>query len=420
MIRQCVSTLTGLFILTIAAWAQTGSAEVSTLDGARLEGDIRSLTANGVEIAPSGGAARQIPAASIVAIQFRKVENTTKTEPAPANLAQVEFDAGDVLVGALSGGGGDRLQLTLAGQSVPIPIEAVRKVLFPQRVPRGIVAFAPAKDGDRLYRLHRQPGQSEPVVEAVHGTLSAFGEKSLEFEGVLGKANYAYEDLAAIVLATLPSKGAAGFEPAATLSLIPDGRLRVKILQFTPATLQVDAGALGSLQIPVRAIAGIRYKSPAFVDLSDLEPSEVVETPWFGGEPQVKFPWKRNRSVVGTPLAVAGVLYESGLGVHSRSYMVYDLGGSFKSFRAKAGIDDSTLALPRRGSVIFRIHVDGKKAWESGVVRTGERAVAIPEIALTGAKKLALEVDYADGFDVADRADWCDAILLRSNPSAAK
>jgi hypothetical protein len=51
-------------------------------------------------------------------------------------------------------------------------------------------------------------------------------------------------------------------------------------------------------------------------------------------------------------------------------------------------------------------------------VRTGDRVLDTPELDLRGVKRLTLAVDYADGFDVADRADWCEPILMREPPAS--
>ncbi len=77
-------------------------------------------------------------------------------------------------------------------------------------------------------------------------------------------------------------------------------------------------------------------------------------------------------------------------------------------FQARVGIDDST---GRRGSVRFRVLVDGREKYVSPILRGGEKPVPV-EVDLTGAKRLELVVDYADRADVLDRADWLDARIV--------
>jgi hypothetical protein len=70
-------------------------------------------------------------------------------------------------------------------------------------------------------------------------------------------------------------------------------------------------------------------------------------------------------------------------------------------------------AARRRDTVRFKIHVDGKVAWESSVARGGEAPLEWPAVALEGARELVLEVDPTDDLHVADRADWLGPYLVR-------
>jgi len=77
-------------------------------------------------------------------------------------------------------------------------------------------------------------------------------------------------------------------------------------------------------------------------------------------------------------------------------------------FEAEIAIDDVTAG---RGSVRFRVFVDGEERLTSEPVRGGERPVPI-RVDLDGAERLDLIVDYAERAAVLDRADWLDARLI--------
>jgi hypothetical protein len=81
----------------------------------------------------------------------------------------------------------------------------------------------------------------------------------------------------------------------------------------------------------------------------------------------------------------------------------------FRRFQSLIGIDDSTAG---RGSVIFRVLVDGQERFASPILRGGDAPLPV-SVDLRGAKKLELLVDYADRADVLDHADWLDARLTR-------
>jgi endo-alpha-N-acetylgalactosaminidase len=78
-------------------------------------------------------------------------------------------------------------------------------------------------------------------------------------------------------------------------------------------------------------------------------------------------------------------------------------------FEADVGIDDSTGG---RGSVQFRVLVDGKEKFTSPIVRGGDSPLPV-SVDVTGAEKLELVVDYADRGDVLDHADWLNARLVQ-------
>jgi len=121
-----------------------------------------------------------------------------------------------------------------------------------------------------------------------------------------------------------------------------------------------------------------------------------------------------NKSVSGTPLSVGGQKFESGLGTHAQSEIVYDVEDlSVKAFTARVGVDDAPKDHPsvKNASIVFQVFVDGEKKFDSGVMRIGDQAKPV-NVDLTGAKILKLVVtDAGDGFSC-DHADWAEAVLV--------
>lgn len=421
MNRIALSALLFVALYAAPSWAQGGECEVRRIRGESLRGDLKAISAGSMRIQPQGAEAVAVPIGECVSLQFKRAESRADNERREPLFVNIQLADGGTLAGLVAGGDGEKLQLGMSGSIIAIPLDGIRKLTFPVRVPPQVLDFAANPGGDRVYVLHKNNESGDATVEPVNGTISKFGEKSLEIEGVLGKTVYEYEKVAAVLLTPLSGKpGAkdAKFEHDATVTLVPDGSVKVKIHELNNGVLSCECESLGKFQLSAKSIQSIRFRNSNFTDLSELDPVEVVEAAWFGGANSVRFPWKRNRTVTGGPLRVGGVFYESGLGVHSRSVMTWNLGGAYTGFRTRAGVDDETLKLSRKGSVIFRISADGKKLYESGIVRSGERALEIPELDVKGAAKLTLEVDFADGFDIADRADWCDSILLKTADAA--
>lgn len=111
-------------------------------------------------------------------------------------------------------------------------------------------------------------------------------------------------------------------------------------------------------------------------------------------------------SVTTTKLSIAGTKFDSGVGTHARSVMFVQLDGGSTRFRARCGVDDN--AKGGRASVVFRVQGDGRKLWQSPVLRAGDAAVPV-DVDVTGVKTLTLLVtDNGDGIHF-DHADWAEA-----------
>jgi alpha-galactosidase len=115
-----------------------------------------------------------------------------------------------------------------------------------------------------------------------------------------------------------------------------------------------------------------------------------------------------NRSVTEKTLSIGGKTFERGLGTHAPGCLWLELKGQAVRFQAQAGVDDAAGA--GRGSVRFEIIGDDRVLWKSGILKSGQAAVAV-DVGVKGIQKLALVVgDGGDGADF-DHADWAEAKL---------
>jgi hypothetical protein len=160
-----------------------------------------------------------------------------------------------------------------------------------------------------------------------------------------------------------------------------------------------------TLDVPVASISRLEVQNGRLVYLSTLRPSETRATPFLDRT----FPIRADSAVSGRPLRLRGRTYVRGLGVHSRTEVTYQLDGTFRTFAATLGVDD---AVGSQGSVVYRVFGDEKLLFESPVLRGGgvphDLKLEIRKVLL-----LRLEVDFADGGDAGDHADWADARLLK-------
>jgi alpha-galactosidase len=117
------------------------------------------------------------------------------------------------------------------------------------------------------------------------------------------------------------------------------------------------------------------------------------------GQPQI------NRSIREKPLSLSGKSFERGIGTHASSMLWVDAGGTIERFKATVGVDD---AAGGAGSVVFRVLGDGRKLFDSGVMKPGEAAKSI-DLPLKGVKTVLLQVNDAGDGIAFDHADWAEA-----------
>ncbi len=116
---------------------------------------------------------------------------------------------------------------------------------------------------------------------------------------------------------------------------------------------------------------------------------------------------KTNLSITGGTLRVAGARYEKGIGTHPKGEIAFNLAKKHKNFRAEVGVDD---AGGPTGSVVFSVWLDGKEAFNSGIVRAGQKPKPI-SLDVTAVSTLTLAVtDAGDGMQ-GDHADWLNPSL---------
>src|SRR6266516_2353864 len=135
--------------------------------------------------------------------------------------------------------------------------------------------------------------------------------------------------------------------------------------------------------------------------------------------------WLRARagkSVRNNPLSLNGVVYPHGIGSIAMSEVTIDLKGEAIRFLSMVGVDDG-----RKngvGSVNLEVWLDGKKAADSGIVRSGEPP-RLMSVDLTGARHMTLFIDNAGDGSRDDDADWAGAAIIlapgaKSHPETFK
>lgn len=409
-----IALATALCLAPSGAAAAPGApplVRVTRIDGSVLDAEAVRLDrgAKALAVRLAAGREEQVPLDTVVSLQF--AGRSTAKEAAEPGTLSLEFTNGDVVFGQPTGGNGETIETIspLLGKKA-FSIELLSRVLVAGNLDRR----------DRPEHFARTGNEDTAWVkvsrgrDVVTGTLEKFDKEKVVIDTgkTLGQMAFDWSELVALALVvTDPPKPKSDFR---AIVFGADGsRLEGELREISADGVDLEWTLGGEFRLPARRVESIGFVSPKFAYLSDLAPVRVVEYPYVGDASDVLFPFQRDRSVDGNRISIGDSGYSKGLGVHSYCELVYDLGGSFARFASDVGIDDEVRAIEARGSVVFRVIVDGAVAWESPVLRGGEKAVRVPAVDLRGKRELRLVVDFADESDSGDRADWAGAFLAR-------
>ncbi len=394
-------------VLSSAPLLRSDVVIVESLTGARTEGSWAGIAENGDVLVQAQGAPTAFAPDTLREIRFANRESPTSR---PAALGTLEFaDGGRLAFTQLRGAAADAIaaDTLLAGELV-IPFRHLAAVRFDK-----LSSDAGALQSYETEFADRKPGKDVLIsgaggeVRSVRGTLVSLDAEAGRFDFAGDVRTFKVADTLAIVLAS--GAGSTG-RPPAELRLVNGGRVGGRLVHSTGSAVSIETSFGALVDVPLERIESIGLSSDRIVMLSDLTAATttvegLLHEPW---------PVRTGRNVANGPIVLGGVEYARGVGVHSRTELVYELDGSFAQFISTIGIDDAVRPL---GSVEFKVLGDGETLYQSGPL-TGNDAPRPIDVPISGVKRLTLLVDYGGQLDLADHADWADARLVR--PPAAR
>ncbi len=310
---------------------------------------------------------------------------------------------------------GDRVRGILqraTAETLDINSELLGDVSIPLEQVRAMLPNPPAERPTRerfCNRLAAEPRKADVVIlgngDEIAGAFLGLGDGAVQLETAQGAIEISRSEVRAIAMSS-ELVSASRPEQLYAQIMLADGSEVSLVEAWTEGLRLRGRASFGrEVSIPLSQVIGLEFRNGRATYLSDLEPADYRHTPYLG----VRYDWQRDRSVLGNVQSIRGQVFLKGLGVHSRSEISYNLDGVHRRFEAVAGVDDETAG---NGSVIFRVLLDGKVAWESEPL--SGRATPQPiRLELGEAKRLTLVVDFADLGDVQDHADWGDARLVK-------
>ena len=275
----------------------------------------------------------------------------------------------------------------------------------------GVVFHPPTRSSrrDLLFdRLSRAGGDSDRIIltngDEITGSFQGLQEDAVLVDADVGPVKVGIERVSALVFNPALLHRADHQGPRAWAGFRDGSRLVATRLILEADSLEITVAGGLTLKTAAEKLVSLQPLGGRVTYLSDLKPAGYRHLPFL----ELHWPYRTDRNVLGGRLRSGGKLYLKGLGVHSAARLTYQLSQPYKRFQASLGVDDHTGG---RGSVRFRVFVDGRQKHASQTVRGGDPPLSV-SVDLAGAKRLDLVVDYADRADELDHADWLDARLV--------
>lgn len=355
------------------------------------------------------GSERVVEPAAFSSLAVASVEELRLADPPPPNRWRLGFlvqtAAGDSLRTERLRFRDDRLLVeTLFTGLAELPLSAASVIWF---MPPGTMSEAMRRE---IQQLAASPLRQDALFVRkagewvrLDGVLQSLDEKRVVFRWQENEREVPLKLAGALVLAASQPPST----PREKLTALygRDGsRLVGELRAFTSDSVTFDTPSLGPATVPLDGVAVVDALWGRSVFVSELEPATVNEAGWFG----TRFPWRRDASVSGQPLTLRGRTFERGLGVHSRSSLVYPLDKKFSLLTGVIGLDDSG---GKAGRVHFIVRGDGRELFRATLCGTDDPKPL--RAAVTGVERLELLVDFTRNEDTGDRADWADLRLVR-------
>lgn len=381
-----------------AVRAQQPTVDVALRDGSALAGaSLAEPRAGVLQVTAPDGSRREVAWRDVLALHGQKI--------APTRLPAFHLVGGDILRGQLVGGDaqGDSFE-------VQSPVLGRQRL----RVDRlACIVFQPEFAEARQLQLPEGVDEAIFVKAAlgfdrIGGVLHQLGDPGVRFQtGGKGDPRWlAPRELVGLRIAGGLERKTA---PAAELRTRAGDRLGVKMRGLRDGRFRCELENGAEVALSLGDIAALTMLGDGVVHASALLPVEVRESS-FDAEPL--WPWRQDACATGGPLAAGGRTFGRGLGVHSKSRLVFAVPERATKFLATVAFDDSALRLPVRGLVDVRVLVDDKVVFEQQGMKAGDAPRSTGLLPVRPGQRLALEVDFGEGRDIGDAVDWLTPVFL--------
>ena len=387
----------------LVGFAAAPAAELHTLKGDVLKGELESITDKEI-VLTDGGKRIATPLADVLKLEFPAV---TPAKIEGSKYADVELTDGSLLHCKAWSIKDKQVELkTLAGQEIKLPLTAIANILVNAGDEKHRKDWT-----ERVARKRRRDVVAilnEGTVNPVEGTLGAADAegKTIEFQSVNGRKR----DLILANLHGLIFQRELDPQAPPVLCKLYDNHqdvLMVSRVTQTPAGLTVATPAGAKIDVAKELIAKLDYTLDKIAFLSRLDPVKVVQTSNF----DFIDTYRRDKNLDNGPLRVHGESYSLGLALHAHTELEYDIKGDYREFHAIAGIDQGVGGVGGPVVLVIEGVIDGqaKELYKKTFTRKDEKKDGTISLNIKDVQKLRLIVRTGDMFDNGKHLDLVNA-----------
>jgi len=370
---------------------------IKTISQDTLQGRLISLTLDdGAVLEGAGSETQRVASEELVRLRTNAAASARPRQDYTLRLAN-----GDVLDGRIVAGDADTvvIEAPWCGRLV-VPLESVERIDAAR-------ATQSAHRESANWLMRRKDLDQDAILltngDVLQGFLKSIDAIGAAIEGDLGENLVPHRLIVTIRLASAVFAGLDS--PHARIALRGGCRLTVTELDWIGDV--VEAAHVGGqrLRFDAAQVVEIEFVGGRWEWLSTHQPISFEHTPMLS----VGWEYSIDRNVLGGPIEIDGRRFDHGLGVHSRSRLVYELQGDYEEFVTLFGIDDNS---GPKADVSVSVLVDGQRRLAEKHVRRGKLYGPI-RINVARANRIELVVDFGENGNIQDRFNWVEPALIR-------
>lgn len=395
---------------------------IQPLAGELLQGKLTALTIDALTIETPAGP-RALQATDVLDVQWP----TERLLDKPTVWVEL-LDGSRLLAEGYTAASGKASVQLVGGPTVEIPTRSIVSVRLRQQDTELAAQWKAIVTAERTsdlivvrktsMRTVEDGGEPQTVTETaldeLDGTLLDVGPESVKFNFGGDEIDVKREKIEGLIYYHAVQRNLPA--PACRLTDAGGSQWSVRTVKLAGDRLALTTSAGVNVELPVAGIFKLDFSIGNIAHLVDLEPDTGDGEPVVSLQPAAMtakfgrlFKMSRSPPLGADGFRIASKRYDDGLSLHSPLTLVYRVPEGFRKLHAVAGVDDSIVA---PGEFVLQILGDNKELFRHEFDGESRGPVTI-DLDLTGVRRFSIILDPADGLDIGDQLNWCEARLTK-------